>query len=280
MIEFTDFQGTGPEFHFLHANGYPPACYLPLIDLIKEKYHVTGMHLRPLWPGSKPSEISSWHPFSEDFRNFLAEQNFGPIIAAGHSLGAVISLRAALKYPSLFRALILIDPVIFSPRMITSYRLINAVGLSDKFHPWIKGALRRRRKFDNLDALFNAYRRKSIFHYFSDESLWAYIHGIAKPSSQGGFELTFSPEWEAQIYHTGIWPDMDLWKNLPSLSVPTLIIRGSETDTFLPAAARRIKRIRPEIVITSVKEATHLVPLEKPQETFDIIQNFLATHLK
>ncbi len=276
MIPFTDFGGKGPQqLHFLHANGYPPACYQPLIELFKSHYHVSGMHLRPLWPRSDPKEIGAWQPLSDDFLFFLDEQKISPIIAVGHSMGAIISLRTAMRRPDHFRALILIDPVLFPPSMIATYNVFKAIGLSYKLHPLIAGALKRRRQFSDLENLFRAYRSKRVFRYFSDTSLRTYIDGIVRPGANGGFELAYSPEWEARIYYTGVWRDMDLWWGLPALKVPILIIRGAETDTFLPAAAQRVNRVRPETRIVSLEKSTHLVALEKPHETYKIIQDFL-----
>ena len=278
MIPFTDFGGKGSNLHFLHANGYPPGCYLPLIDLLKTDFHITSMHLRPLWPGSQPEEIGAWHPFTDDFLLFLNEQKLSPMIAVGHSMGATISLRTALRRPDHFRALVLIDPVLFIPRIIATINLVKAIGLSHK-HPLIAGALKRRRHFDNLEDLFNSYRRKSVFRFLDDASLRAYIQGISKPAADGGFDLAYSPEWEARIYYTGVWRDMDLWRGLPTLKVPTLIIRGAESDTFLPVTARRVKHVRPETRIVSLEKSTHLVALEKPREISEIIHDFLKENL-
>ncbi|HEY3312310.1 MAG TPA: alpha/beta hydrolase [Anaerolineales bacterium] len=279
MIPFTDFGGEGPQLHFLHANGYPPACYQPLMDLLKAQYRVRGMHLRPLWPHANPSEIGAWQPLTDDFLLFLEERKISPVIGVGHSMGAIITLRTALRRPDHFRALVLIDPVLFSPRFIAAYNLVKVMGLTNHFHPLIAGALKRRRKFDDLQELFTAYRRKRVFRYFSDGSLRAYINGIARPAAGGGYELVYSPEWEARIYQTGVWRDMDLWWGLPSLKLPTLIIRGAETDTFLAPSAQRVKRIRPETCMVALEKSTHLVPLEKPQETCETISNFLKENL-
>ena len=279
MIPFTDFGGKGTSLHFLHANGYPPTCYQPLLDMLANQHHVYGMHLRPLWPHSQPKEIGAWQPLSDDYLLFQEEQKDNPVIAIGHSVGATVLLRAALRRPEKFKSLILIDPVLFPPRFIATYNLIKVIGLAYKFHPLISGALKRRKQFENIDKLYTSYRRKRIFRYFSDESLKAYVKGITRPAETGGFELVYSPEWEARIYYTGVWRDMDIWWGLPSLKVPTLIIRGAETDTFLQPAAQRIKRICPHITIVTLDKTTHLVALEKPQETFTTIQDFLKETL-
>jgi pimeloyl-ACP methyl ester carboxylesterase len=275
MIPFTDFGGVGPQLHFLHANGYPPACYLPLLTLLRQHYSISSMHLRPLWPGSKPNEIGSWNPLTDDLRLFLDENKLIPVIGAGHSIGAIVTLRTALRNPNYFRALILIDPVLFSPQFIATWNLVKTLGLETRLHPLISSTLKRRNKFDDLEQLFTSYRNKKIFRYFSDDALRNYISGIVKENQNGGFELAYSPEWEARIYYTGVWRDMDLWWGLPNLKVPTIIIRGAETDTFLKKTANHVQHIRPSTKIVTIEKSTHLVPLEQPQETNQFIQEFL-----
>src|SRR5678815_3664356 len=100
-----DYGGTGAPLHFLHANGYPPDCYKPLFELLKTEYHVFGVLLRPLWDGMKPEDIKDWIPFSDDLRLFLSSQA-GPVIGAGHSIGAMVTLRTALRDPGKFKALV------------------------------------------------------------------------------------------------------------------------------------------------------------------------------
>ncbi|HEY3476644.1 MAG TPA: alpha/beta fold hydrolase, partial [Anaerolineales bacterium] len=95
-IPFFDFDGTGHPLHFFHANGYPPACYTSFLDLLRTNYHVFGMLLRPLWPDSNPDEIADWKPFSEDLLKFLAKMP-SPVVGVGHSIGAIVTLRAALR---------------------------------------------------------------------------------------------------------------------------------------------------------------------------------------
>jgi pimeloyl-ACP methyl ester carboxylesterase len=113
----------------------------------------------------------------------------------------------------------------------------------------------------------------------SDESLRAYIEGMTKPSEHRGYELVFSPEWESRIYLTGL-RDFDIWRDLPRLEVPTLFLRGAETDTFLEDAARFVKRKQPGARVETIERSTHLLPLERPQEVFDVLQSFLSETLK
>ena len=270
--------GNGEPLHFLHANGYPPGCYNPFLELLRTQYHVFGMLLRPLWKDSNPNEIDDWKPFSDDMLQFLASAD-PPVIGVGHSIGAIVTLRAALRDPGKFRALLLLDPVLFVPSRLVLWNFFRAVGLGNKVHPKIPGALKRRRTFDDLDLVFREYRNRPVFRYMSDESLRDYIQGITRPSEHGGYELVYSPEWESRIYFTGL-RDFDIWRGLPTLEVPTLILRGAETDTFLENAAKLIKRRQPRVQMETLEKSTHLLPLERPKEVFDLMQSFLTETLK
>jgi pimeloyl-ACP methyl ester carboxylesterase len=276
---FCDLGNEGAPLHFLHANGYPPGCYQPLFDLLQARYHVFGMLLRPLWEGSNPKQIKTWKPFSDDLLQFLALNAAEPVIGVGHSIGAVVTLRAALYDPGKFRALVLIDPVLFVPGFLLRWHVVRSVGLGDRLHPLIPGAKKRRRTFDDLERLFQRYRSCTIFRYMSDENLRVLIEGITQPRADGGYELVYSPDWEAQVYRTGMH-DFDIWRELPDLQVPTLFIRGAETDTFLEDAAKLVKQKQPQVQVETLEKSTHILPLERPQEVFDIMQLFLNETLK
>ena len=278
-IPHFDLGGIGQPLHFLHANGYPPECYRPFLELLQTQYHVFGMLLRPLWPNSNPNDIQDWKAFSEDLLQFLTPPQPTPVIGVGHSIGAVVTLRAALQDPGRFRALILLDPVLFLPSRMIFWKFFYTLGLADRVHPLISGAKRRRRVFEDLETVFQRYRSRTVFRYMSDDHLRAYIDGITQPRADGTYGLVYSPEWEAQIYRTGL-QDFDIWRNLPKLAVPALFIRGVETDTFLENTARLIKRTQPQARLETLGKSTHLLPLERPQEVFEMMQSLLKETLR
>jgi pimeloyl-ACP methyl ester carboxylesterase len=273
LIPSFTLAGSGAPLHFLHANGYPPECYRPFLDLLQTKYHVSGMLLRPLWPEAHPDVIDDWQPFTDDLLRFLEQHRAGPVIGVGHSIGAVVTLRAALQQPGRFRALVLLDPVLFVPSRLVTWNFFRLLGLGTQVHPKITGALKRRRTFDNLDTVFRGYRNRPVFRYLSDDGLQTYIAGITRRMDTG-YQLAYSPEWEARIYLTGL-RDFDIWRGLSRLEVPALFIRGAETDTFLETAARLVKRKQPRARVETLEKTTHLLPLERPQEVFDMMQSFL-----
>ena len=278
-IPFYEYGDSGTPLHFLHANGYPPACYNPLLELLTTQYHVFGMLLRPLWPDSKLDELKDWHPLSEDLLQFLSTRKSKPAIGVGHSIGGIVTLRAALRDPQKFSLLVLLDPVLFPPYFILMWNVLRILGLGRLTHPMIPGALKRRREFDDLELVYRGYRTRLIFRYLSDADLRIYIKGITKPKADGGYTLAYTPEWESHIYYTGVWRDMDLWRGLKYLRVPTLIIRGAESNTFWEQSARLVRRKQPKIQVISLQKTTHLLPLERPTDVFNMMHAFVKETL-
>ena len=174
-IPSIDFGGSGTELVFLHANGYPPECYRPLLSRLAENYHVTAMVQRPLWPDSKPDEIEDWLPLTDDFLRYLDAHQPEPITCVGHSMGGIALLRAALREPGRFSAIVLLDPVLFPPYFIAFWNVMRRSKMGQRRHPLVAAARRRRRQFDDLERLFTGYRRKSIFRYMDDTALRAYV---------------------------------------------------------------------------------------------------------
>ncbi len=232
------------------------------------------MLLRPLWDETKPEEIDDWQTFSEDLRVFLSTYSLGetasPVIGVGHSIGAIVTLRAALKYPKKFRAIVLLDPVLYVPHRLVEWRVRRAKDPDS--HPLIQVTQNRRRTFGSLEEAFTGFRGKSIFRYLSDEQLWIYTEGITR-KTENGYELIYSPEWESRIYFTSL-QDFDIWNSLQNLRVPALFLRGSETDTFLADAAALVKEKQPNARVEVVEKSTHIFPLERPKETFELMQTF------
>ncbi len=71
--------------------------------------------------------------------------------------------------------------------------------------------------------------------------------------------------------------DFDIWRDLPKLEVPTLFIRGAETDTFHGERCQACKTETTQGLCGNAGKIHHLLPLERPQEVFDIMQSFLKT---
>ncbi len=274
MIPTLDFGGAGPELHFAVANGYPAPANRRLLATLTPGFHVQAMVPRPLWPGSRPEAIETWEPLVDDLIQGLDERGAHGWVGVGHSLGASLSVAAALRRPELFRALVLIDPVFIRPAIMALYAVFQRLGLAARVHPLVPAALRRRRTFASVEAMTARYRRAAVFRKLDDEGLHDYAAAALRPAAgaQGELELAWSPEWEARIYETG---PLNLWGALPRLRLPMLAIRGAESDTFRLSGVRALHARLPQARVVEVAGAGHLVPLEKPEAVGRLVRAFV-----
>jgi pimeloyl-ACP methyl ester carboxylesterase len=266
-----DFGGHGPTIHLAHANGFAPGAYRLLAEALQPGNHVIALPARPLWPDSQPNTIPTWHPLADDLIEGLDELGLSGIAGVGHSLGGVLTLWAAIQRPDLFQAAVLIDPVILPPLWLWVLQVLRALGLWQR-QPLVQGALQRRRSWPSRQACFEQYRRKSLFAKWTDRALWDYVESGTRPRDGNHVELVYPPEWEAHIFATA---PADIWRDVPKLHVPTLVIRGEHSKTFRPAALARMARLVPQARIVTIPNAGHLLPMEHPAETGAAIRAFL-----
>ena len=272
---FYDFGGDGPNLHFANANGYPPRAYSPLIAALTPHYHVTAHRGRPLQPGTDPAELRTWEPLVDELVAHLDAAGARGWLGVGHSLGAVLTAAAALRRPEFFSGLVLIEPVLFTPRRMWLYTWMRRLGLVRHFHPMVPVARRRKSQFRDTQEMYDRYRPARVFREIDDANLRAYIDALALPANEG-VELAFPPAWEARIYETG---PFDLWGQLSRLKPPLLAIRAAETNAFEAGAVSALRRRLPSATIQQLPTGTHLVPLEQPTQIAALIHTFAQQHL-
>jgi len=268
-----DFGGNGPVIHLAHANGFPPGAYRPLAETLTDSYHVIGLPSRPLWAGSRPERIPDWHPLAGDLIRGLDGLGLHNIVGVGHSMGGVCTLWAAVRRPDLLRAVALVDPVILPPVWLWMVRLLRLLGLERRL-PLVQGALRRRRIWPSRRACYEQYRDKHFFAAWTEGSLWAYVEAGTRERADGQVELTYPPEWEARIFST---TPTGVWRAVPQLRTPALVIRGARSDTFRPGSLARMRRLLPQARFVVIPDAGHLAPMERPVETGAALRDFLDT---
>jgi pimeloyl-ACP methyl ester carboxylesterase len=266
----TDFGGTGSILHLAHANGFPPGSYRLLANSLTQRYQVIALPARPLWPGSVPESTPSWRPMAEDLAHGLQNLGLGGILGVGHSLGGVLTLWAAIDHPQLFRGVVLIEPVILPSTWLWGSRLLRTLGLRRR-QPLVQGALRRRRTWPSRQACFTYLRSKPFFSNWSDGALWDYVDSGTRAAFGNQVELVYPPEWEAHIFAT---PPLRVWRDVPRLRHPCLIVRGEQSKVFQTSARARMARLLPQARLVTITDGGHLVPMERPEETAAAILAF------
>jgi len=269
-MDFTDFGGDGPTLHFAHANAYPPASYRRVLQPLTTGHRVKCIHWLPLVQPDHHPHFRRWSELVPDLITFIEQECDPPVRAAGHSMGATLTLLAAVHRPDLFRGLALIDPVILPFRYVLSLRLTPERWRSRV--PIIAKALRRPDRWTTRQEAFDFHRRARVFRRLDDEALWDYINAGTREAGDGQFMLSFPREWEARIYGTCPW----VWPQLKRCRTPMLAIRGAHSDTVSTQSWMRWQRLQPQARFVEIADAGHLVPMERPQAISNAIAEFFA----
>jgi len=269
-MEFTDFGGQGPSLHFAHANAYPPGSYRQMLAPLAANHRVRCIHWLPLVKPDHHPHFRDWHELIPDLVDFIETECDPPVLAAGHSMGATITMMTALRRPDLFRALALIDPVLLPLKYTLPLKL-----WPDRWAkrvPIIRKALGRPNRWASQQEAFDFHRRARAFAKVGDEALWDYIRAGTRQTEDGYWILSFPREWEAKIYGTCPW----VWPELRRCKVPLLGIRGNHSDVMSDEAWARWRRLQPSAQLVEFQHAGHLVPLQLPGEVARAVADFFA----
>lgn len=274
-----DFGGRGPLLHFSHPNAYTPLCFRQFLAPFTRDYHVIAGRHRPLWyltPGApdagRPEEVIDWDwdTMAGDLLRFLDELGPEPIIGVGHSLGAVSTMLAARRRPERFRAVVLIEPVFLPPHVLKALHAHPAMAAE---RPMVQAALRRRERWASRQEAFDRFRDKAVFGRFSDEALWDYVNeALHDDPATGEVVLSYPREWEARFYTR---PPANVWDELPGLSVPTLAVRATETDTLFPDAWALWQTLQPGATFVEMDGVGHMLTMEEPEAVAAVVGHWL-----
>lgn len=260
--------------HYLHANGLCAGTYLPLFKHFQNDFDILATDI----PGHGDSvahgsnRILHWDIFVDPVKDALVRHMKPPVIGAGHSLGAVVTLLTAVKYPELFSHIVLIDPVIFTNPMLFLLSMVKKSGIM-KLNPLAQGARRRRTAFESREQALKRFSEgRGMFKTWSQDFIQAFCdYGLAWQNDGPG-NLKCCPETEAQIYESVL---MDIWNYPKNVTCPTLIIRGEKSDTFMASAARTLVKQIKNSHLATIPGTTHFIPMEKPMEIKNTILDFV-----
>ena len=178
--------------------------------------------------------------------------------------GAIMSI-AGGKFGVDIARLVLIEPI-FLPRELYTIQM----HVSD--HP-LAGKSINRRNFWNNEAEAKEYlQSKPLFASWDEEMLDLYVRYGMINSENWGLELACHPRNEASLFMGSM--GFDPWPVLDRITCPVLVLEGERTENKGFIDQKQVARAFPHGRYLEVKGAGHLIPMEKPQETAEIIRRF------
>lgn len=239
---------------FSHANGFNARTYRSILAPLAARLRILALDLRGHGASTLPADPDhreGWSEFRDDLLALLDATAAGPVVLAGHSMGATTSLLAAAAEPSRARALALFEPVLFD----------QAPGGEARPNPLAEGAARRRAAFPDKASALAAYTGRGAFKSWAPEQLADYVEAGFHDAGDGLVTLTCAPAWEASNFRIHRY---DPWAAFAATRCPIRMLRAASDSTARIEDHAAELAADPRIRIETVPGTTHFLPMERP----------------
>ncbi len=272
-VSYLDWPGDGPALHFAHATGFNAQTYRALLDPLADRLHLLACDSRghgfTTLPATDGATLSGWTLYRDDLARNLDALNLAPAILCGHSMGATVSLMAAVLRPERVRALVLVEPVMIPSRLRYLQWLAGLLGL--KRPNLADRAAQRRDRFPSRDAALAAYTGRGAFRSWPTATIADYLAG-GLIADGDAMRLACAPAWEAATFRAAPFGIARLARRV---QCPIVVLRGTIASTCADSEAALFRRAGARVV--TVDGASHFLPMERPEMFHDEVARLLET---
>jgi pimeloyl-ACP methyl ester carboxylesterase len=252
--------GDGPPVVLVHGLGGSATNWVELAPLLAKRHRV----IAPDLPGHGGSEalaaVAGLDAFADRVAAAVVHEDAGAATVVGHSLGGLVAIRLALRYPELVRSLVLAGSAGLSigrplrRELLTAFTIIRPGRLAGRYRTLV-GRSR--------------LLRRVVFGFVS----------VADPA--GLTDVAVEGFLAGQLLHTdtaSAWRALredDPRQELGRIDVPTLVLWGGE-DAQLPLddAFEYARRLRAPL--RTIAGCGHLLIGERPAACAHAIEDFIA----
>jgi len=244
--------GAKPAMVLVHGYTDNGLCWTSLARKLQDRFDVVMYDVRGHGYSDKPAWGYDMETLAQDLVALIQALGLQKPILMGHSMGAAIVAAAAAMYPDLPRAVILEDPVFVESRQKRSPKEVAEIREKRRKEIEERRAMTR-------DQLIELAKTK-LHPGWPEEDYGPWADA----------KLQVSPEAAAVV---GSLPD--LREYFPKITVPTLILKA-DADEEQKKRNLEVARLLPKGKLVHIAGAGHNVRRDKPAETLQTIQEFLA----
>lgn len=260
-------QADAATLHFLHGNGFCGGVYWPMLQTLARDYGLFTHDLEAHGDSDAPARFSGTGAILRRIPQVMRDQGLHEkkLVGIGHSYGGALTLAVAAANPGLFKALVLLDPILLPAPAWWWFRNADRFGRN----PMSNGARRRRDRWASREEADQRLRGRGIYAGWTTESFDAFLDFATR--DQGSERVLCCPKQvEAAIFADPVYP----WKALPRVEVPVLFVRGAQSYEFFPWTERIIRRLKPEVQMHQLPGG-HCFMQQDPRAASDLVGDFL-----
>ncbi|HET8586493.1 MAG TPA: alpha/beta fold hydrolase [Candidatus Limnocylindria bacterium] len=244
--------GEGPAVVFIHGLADDHRLWRYQLPALQDRFTTIAIDLRGHGRSSKPAGAYSVPQFAADVVALLDQLEIERASLVGLSMGGGTSQTFALAYPERIRSLALIS---------TSSEFVQAT--RDRFHARAEQAEREGMVPDVVEPMVERWFTPRFRAERADEVELT----LATVRANDPFAFAAS----ARANSERNWTD-----RLGEIGCPVLFIGGAEDPGDARRSATIFERGLPNIEIQILEDASHLLPVEKPEATNVLLRRFLS----
>jgi pimeloyl-ACP methyl ester carboxylesterase len=258
-----DLGGTGPTLLMSHATGFHALAWRPIARLLAHRFSCQALDYRGHGDTVAPADWSvDWNGYGDDAVAVAsALHSPGGILGVGHSMGGACLLMAARRDPSLFRGLVVFEPIVFPTEGLLPPGTES---------PLVVGARRRRSSFPSFEDAIANYASKPPMGTFTDEALHAYVQGGFAVGEDGHVHLKCRPEHEARTFEMG--GGHRTWDELGEITCPVVVVAGRPHPGTPAALAAGIAERLPHGQYVEMDDLDHFGPMTHPERVAALVE--------
>ncbi|MGH2587974.1 MAG: alpha/beta fold hydrolase [Dehalococcoidia bacterium] len=266
-LHVVEYDGEGPPLLAVHGTGLVAQVWGVMAPYLAPYVRLFALDRKGHGESDKPPEGYEPETAIEEYVTVVRQLGGEGWTAIGHSSGGTSLALAAVRHPALFRALILVDPIIYPARGAP------AAG-AEMANTFVERTRDRRDRWPSAQAMFDDLSTKRAYRTWQPEALWDYVRHGAETGEDGSVRLTCLPELEARMY--GSASSLDLFEEVARIAVPTLVLRGGESDRFPRGNAGLMAASNPRIRLVEMPGLTHFASMEDPEGVARFCVDFLG----
>jgi esterase len=236
-----------PDLALLHGFTGHARSWDAFAEAMSDRYRVLALdqrgHGETDWA---PSDAYGVADMADDLAAFVRALGLKGFTLLGLSMGGMVAMEYAGRKPAELARLVIVD---IGPEIIASgsARIREGVQASDVFDSR-EAAFAAARAVNSVPP--EAHHRHRIDNSLmrTEDGRWTYRYDRALRSGN-----TLRPR-DAE----------GAWRSCAQIAVPTLLMRGENSDILAPEVAKRMMEVVPQASFVEIKGAGHPIPLDTP----------------
>lgn len=248
-VSYSD-EGQGIPLLFVHGFPLSRRVWRKQIEALKPSYRAIAPDLRGFGESDTPPSTNTMAQYAEDLHALLMRLETGPVVLIGHSMGGYVAFAFLRQFPEMVKGLVLVGT------------------RADRDTPEAAAARRAmagKVRAEDIHVVTDAMAPRMLAYGEDHPGMVQQVHAFMNRSQSEGVIGAL----------LGMAERPDATAMLAGISVPTLIVTGSEDALVPPAASVSMAQVIPGARLSMIPHAGHLVAFEQSDAFNRVLKDWL-----